>query len=219
MFLRCGDHLFLGRIPHEENIFLCLIVCGKGNISYLCIAFHFHNGLVRHRCMHRCLCKDQESKIKSQVWTRLYDHTLWIHVSWTQASWKYIWHSLNITYQMSPARRWKWKCSNGDGKSKMDLFWCIIMTNKCEIIQKYEESKLSYSIFVQWYVRIFLLKTWKTRQTKTWITQNLQILYPIQGTTMWKLIFFIFLLGQVGTGESHPSFGYCQKKFSPILTV
>ena len=33
-----------------------------------------------------------------------------------------------------------------------------------------------------------VLKTWKTRQTKTWITQNFQILYPIQGSTMWKLM-------------------------------
>ena len=28
------------------------------------------------------------------------------------------------------------------------------------------------------------LKTWKTRETKTWITQNFQILYHIQGTTI-----------------------------------
>ena len=32
-----------------------------------------------------------------------------------------------------------------------------------------------------------VLKTWKTRKTKTWITQFFQIIYPIQGTTMWTL--------------------------------
>ena len=32
-----------------------------------------------------------------------------------------------------------------------------------------------------------VLKTWKTRKTKTWITQNIQILNHIQGTTIGKL--------------------------------
>ena len=49
-----------------------------------------------------------------------------------------------------------------------------------------EMSKLSDSVFLQWDVRRFWLKTWKTRQTKTWITQNFQILYHMQGCTMWK---------------------------------
>ena len=32
-----------------------------------------------------------------------------------------------------------------------------------------------------------LLKTMKTRQTKTYITQNFELVWPIQGRTMWKL--------------------------------
>ena len=35
--------------------------------------------------------------------------------------------------------------------------------------------------------RSSLLKTWKTRETKTWITQNFELVWPIQGRTMWKL--------------------------------
>ena len=42
------------------------------------------------------------------------------------------------------------------------------------------------SLFLQGEVSSAVLKTWKTRKTKTWITQNFQILYHIQGTTMWK---------------------------------
>ena len=32
-----------------------------------------------------------------------------------------------------------------------------------------------------------VLKTWKTRETETRFSQNFEILYPIQGTTRWKL--------------------------------
>ena len=35
--------------------------------------------------------------------------------------------------------------------------------------------------------RSSLLKTLKTRETKTWITQNFELVWPIQGRTMWKL--------------------------------
>jgi len=35
--------------------------------------------------------------------------------------------------------------------------------------------------------RSSLLKTPKTRETKTWITQNFELVWPIQGRTMWKL--------------------------------
>ena len=50
-----------------------------------------------------------------------------------------------------------------------------------------EELKLSDSVFSQWDVRSSLLKSMKTRQTKTWITQNFELVWPIQGRTMWKL--------------------------------
>ena len=35
--------------------------------------------------------------------------------------------------------------------------------------------------------RSSLLKTPKTRETKTWITQNVELVWPIQVRTMWKL--------------------------------
>ena len=50
-----------------------------------------------------------------------------------------------------------------------------------------EGLKLSDSVFSQWDVRSSLLKSMKTRQTKTWITQNFKLVWPIQGRTMWKL--------------------------------
>ena len=43
------------------------------------------------------------------------------------------------------------------------------------------------SLFLRGEVSSAVLKTWKTRKTKTWITQIFQILYAIQGTTMLKL--------------------------------
>ena len=49
-----------------------------------------------------------------------------------------------------------------------------------------EGSKFSDSVFLQLDVRSSLLKTWKTRQTKTDVSQNFQILWPIQGGTMSK---------------------------------
>ena len=50
-----------------------------------------------------------------------------------------------------------------------------------------EELKLSDSVFSQWDVRSSLLKSMKTRQTKTWITQNFKLVWPIQGRTIRKL--------------------------------
>ena len=47
------------------------------------------------------------------------------------------------------------------------------------------------SLFLHCEISSVVLKTRKIRktgQTKTWITQNFQILYPIQGGTMWKLL-------------------------------
>ena len=43
------------------------------------------------------------------------------------------------------------------------------------------------SLFLQGEVSSAVLKTWKTRETKTRITQNFQILNHIQGTTIGKL--------------------------------
>ena len=50
-----------------------------------------------------------------------------------------------------------------------------------------EKLKRQNSLFLQCKISSMALKTWKTRETKTGITQNFQILYPIQGGTMWKL--------------------------------
>ena len=46
--------------------------------------------------------------------------------------------------------------------------------------------------FQKWCCMQSVLKTWKTTETKTWITQNFQIPYPIQCTTMWKFTFWGF---------------------------
>ncbi len=50
-----------------------------------------------------------------------------------------------------------------------------------------EKLKRPNSLFLQGEVSSAVLKTWKTRETKTRITQNFQILYRIQGTTIEKL--------------------------------
>ena len=49
-----------------------------------------------------------------------------------------------------------------------------------------EKLKRPNSLFLQGEVSSAVLKTWKTRKTKTRITQIFQILYHIQGTTMLK---------------------------------
>ena len=63
-----------------------------------------------------------------------------------------------------------------------------IYAKQCEILQKKSIKKLKRpnSLFLQWEVSSSVLKTWKTRETKTRITQNFQILYHIQGGTIWK---------------------------------
>ena len=50
-----------------------------------------------------------------------------------------------------------------------------------------EKLKRPNSLFLQGEVSSAVLKTWKTRETKTRITQNFQILNHIQGTTIGKL--------------------------------
>ena len=58
-----------------------------------------------------------------------------------------------------------------------------IYAKQYEIMQKkmMEKLKRQNSLFLQCKVSSVVLKTWKTRETKTQITQNFQILYPIQG--------------------------------------
>ena len=67
-----------------------------------------------------------------------------------------------------------------------------IYVKQCEIMQKksMKTLKRQYSLFFHCEISSMVLKTRKirkTRQTKTRITQNFHILYPIQGGTMWKL--------------------------------
>ena len=50
-----------------------------------------------------------------------------------------------------------------------------------------KKLKRANSLFLQYEISSVVLKTWITNETKTQITQNFQILYPIQGGTMRKL--------------------------------
>ena len=81
--------------------------------------------------------------------------------------------------------KWHWK------KWK----WPILMqiyVKQCEIMQKNQWKGPNFQIQCFYNGRSLtdrssLLKTWKTRETKTWITQNFELVWPIQGRTMWKL--------------------------------
>ena len=88
---------------------------------------------------------------------------------------------------MIAAGEWKWKWSNSDLKSEMGIFWCISITNKVKSNKKFDEKAqtANFTVFAR-EISSAPLKTLKTRETKTWITQNFQILYPIQGGTMLK---------------------------------
>ena len=78
--------------------------------------------------------------------------------------------------------KWCWK--NWNGPILMHIY-----AKQCEIMQKKSMKRLKRpnSLFLQGEVSSVVLKTWKTRETKTRITQNFQILYHIQGTTIEKL--------------------------------
>ena len=47
-----------------------------------------------------------------------------------------------------------------------------------------EKAQTAKFTVLQGEISSAVLKTWKTKETKTRITQNFQILYPIQGGTM-----------------------------------
>ena len=99
-----------------------------------------------------------------------------------------IWQGFSITLQMIPAGGWKWKWSNSVLKSEMGIFWCISITNNVKSYKKIDEKAQTakFTVFAR-EISSTALKTWKTRKTKTWTTQNFQLPYAIQGTTMWKL--------------------------------
>ena len=61
------------------------------------------------------------------------------------------------------------------------------MPNNVKSCKKIDEKAQTAKFTVlQGEISSAVLKTWKTRKTKTWITQIFQILYPIQGGTMLK---------------------------------
>ena len=62
------------------------------------------------------------------------------------------------------------------------------MPNNVKSCKKIDEKAQTAKFTVlQGEISSAVLKTWKTRKTKTWITQFFQILYAIQGTTMSTL--------------------------------
>ena len=66
-----------------------------------------------------------------------------------------------------------------------NAYLCQTMCNNAKKSMK--RLKRRNSLFLQGEVSSTVLKTWKTRETKTRITQNFQRLYHIQGTTIRKL--------------------------------
>ena len=53
---------------------------------------------------------------------------------------KLISHSLRSYHNMSPPDLWKWKWSNGVGKSEMSIIWCISITNNVKSNKKFNET-------------------------------------------------------------------------------
>ena len=49
-------------------------------------------------------------------------------------------HSLRSYHNMSPPDLWKWKWSNGVGKSEMSIIWCISITNNMKSNKKFNET-------------------------------------------------------------------------------
>ena len=89
---------------------------------------------------------------------------------------------------MIPAGGWKWKWSNSVLKSEMGIFWCMSITNNVKSYKKFDgKAQTAKFTVLQGEISSTVLKTWKTRETETWFSQNFELLYPIQGTTRWKL--------------------------------
>ena len=67
----------------------------------------------------------------------------------------------------------------------MGIFLCISITNNVKSYKKFDgkAQTAKFTVFAR-EISSTALKTWKTRKTKTRITQNFQILYHIQGTTI-----------------------------------
>ena len=52
----------------------------------------------------------------------------------------YLWQGVRMSLGTSPADPWKWKWSNGVGKSEISLIWCISTTNKVKSCKKFNET-------------------------------------------------------------------------------
>ena len=62
------------------------------------------------------------------------------------------------------------------------------MPNNVKSCKKIDEKAQTAKFTVlQGEISSAVLKTWKTRKTKTWITQFFQIVCALQGTTIWKM--------------------------------
>ena len=112
----------------------------------------------------------------------------------------------------------------------MGIFWCISITFNVNSYKKINEKAQTakFTVFAR-EISSAVLKTWKTRKTKTWITQNFQILYHIQGTTMWTSTssafrkcgtfgVYDFLKGSYWLSKSR-NFSFFFLKFDLTLTV
>ena len=51
-----------------------------------------------------------------------------------------IWRSVSMSAGSSPKVGWKWKWSNGVGKSEMSIIWCISITNNVKSNKKITET-------------------------------------------------------------------------------
>ena len=100
-----------------------------------------------------------------------------------------------------------WKKWNGP-------FLMHIYDKQCEIMQKNQWKGPNFQIQCFYNERSLtdrssLLKTRKTRETKTWITQNFELVWPIQGRTIWKSTSSAFRICVThgGGNDFSPSYG------------
>ena len=91
-------------------------------------------------------------------------------------------HSLRSYHNMSPPDLWKWKWSNGVGKSEMSIIWCISITNNVKSNKKFNETAQTAN-FTDF--PLILCgngpKATKTTQTQTLFSQIGTFFWGIQG--------------------------------------
>ena len=107
-----------------------------------------------------------------------------------------------------------WKKWNGP-------FLMHIYDKQCEIMQKNQWKGPNFQTWCFYNGRSLtdrssLLKTPKTRETKTWITQNFELVWPIQGRTMSKSTSSAFRICVTHRGLDDLSHRYKLSKSSEI---